>query len=150
MEIIPAIDLMDGKVVRLLRGDPRYIKNYSDDPLAIASKWVKMGARRLHVVDLDATLNRGSNLSIIKSLVTLTDVSIQVGGGIREPQLASDLLLNGVDRVMLGTLAFKNEEALSFLRLLGRLLPRTLSRFVFHALLSLFHFHSQQRVLVLS
>ncbi len=66
MKIIPAIDLMDGQVVRLVKGDPNNKTVYSSNPLEIAKKWQSAGADMLHIVDLDATLRRGSNLEIIK------------------------------------------------------------------------------------
>ena len=65
MKIIPAIDLMDGKVVRLYKGDPKNKTIYSDNPVEIAKKWEFAGADMIHVVDLDATLGSGENLEII-------------------------------------------------------------------------------------
>ena len=69
MKIIPAIDLMDGKVVRLYKGDPNQKTVYSENPIEIAKKWEKNGADMLHIVDLDATLGLGSNLSLIKKMI---------------------------------------------------------------------------------
>ncbi len=66
MKIIPAIDIMNGQVVRLYKGDPKQKTIYSDNPIEIAKKWEHNGADMLHIVDLDATLGMGSNLSIIK------------------------------------------------------------------------------------
>ncbi len=66
MKIIHAIDIMDGQVVRLYKGDPTQKTIYSDNPIEIAKKWEKNGADMLHIVDLDATLEMGTNLSIIK------------------------------------------------------------------------------------
>ena len=66
MKVIPAIDLMDGKVVRLVKGDPKNKTVYSDNPVETAKKWENAGADLLHIVDLDATLGTGSNLKIIK------------------------------------------------------------------------------------
>ena len=65
MKIIPAIDLMEGKVVRLYKGDPNKKTVYSEDPLEIAKKWEEAGADMLHLVDLDATLERGSNFEVL-------------------------------------------------------------------------------------
>ncbi|MGI0064774.1 MAG: HisA/HisF-related TIM barrel protein, partial [Nitrosopumilaceae archaeon] len=70
MKIIPAIDLMEGKVVRLYKGDPEKKTIYSENPIDIAKKWEKAGADMIHLVDLDATLGRGSNMDIIKNLVS--------------------------------------------------------------------------------
>ena len=66
MKIIAAIDLMDGKVVRLVKGDPEKKTVYSDNPIEIAKKWENDGADMIHLVDLDATLERGSNLPLMK------------------------------------------------------------------------------------
>ena len=68
MKVIPAIDLMDGKVVRLVKGDPKNKTIYSNNPVETAKKWEKAGADRIHVVDLDATLGSGSNLQMIKKI----------------------------------------------------------------------------------
>ncbi len=73
MKIIPAIDLMDGQVVRLYKGDPKQKTVYSDNPVEIAKKWEANGADMLHIVDLDATLGIGSNLSIIKKILEGVD-----------------------------------------------------------------------------
>jgi phosphoribosylformimino-5-aminoimidazole carboxamide ribonucleotide (ProFAR) isomerase len=66
MKIIPAIDLMDGTVVRLYKGDPKNKTIYSDNPVEIAKKWESAGADMIHIVDLDATLGRGENIKIIE------------------------------------------------------------------------------------
>ena len=80
MKIIPAIDLMGGKVVRLYKGDPEKKTVYGDDPLAVAKKWEENGADMLHLVDLDATLGLGSNLSIIKKIVLgIEEVEVPAG-----------------------------------------------------------------------
>ncbi len=106
MKIIPAVDLLDGKVVRLVKGDPKNKIVYSDDPVGIAKKWESEGADALHVVDLDATLTRGNNASIVKKITEEVNIPVQVAGGIRSFDLAQ-LLLKSVDRIVLGTLAYK-------------------------------------------
>ena len=111
MKIIPAIDLMDGKVVRLVKGDPKNKTIYSDNPIEIAKKWEKAGADRIHVVDLDATLGRGSNLQIIKKIVQQVSVPIQVAGGLRNEDTISDAF-SFAPKAVLGTFAFKNKEIL--------------------------------------
>jgi len=110
MKIIPAVDLLDGKVVRLVKGDPKNKIVYSDDPVQTAKKWEHEGADALHIVDLDATLTRGSNASIVKKITEQVSVPVQVAGGIRSIDLAEELLKN-VDRVVLGTLAYKDPES---------------------------------------
>ena len=107
MKIIPAVDLLDGKVVRLVKGDPKNKIVYSDDPVQTAKKWEHEGADALHIVDLDATLTRGSNTSIVKKITEQVSIPVQVAGGIRSIDLAQELLKN-VDRIVLGTLAYND------------------------------------------
>jgi len=109
MKIIPAIDLMDGQVVRLVRGDPKNKTVYSSNPLEIAKKWQSAGADMLHVVDLDATLGRGSNLEIIKKMLSELNVPVEVAGGMRNESTILEIGKTA-DRIVLGTLAFKNKE----------------------------------------
>ncbi|MCP8304449.1 MAG: 1-(5-phosphoribosyl)-5-[(5-phosphoribosylamino)methylideneamino]imidazole-4-carboxamide isomerase [archaeon] len=114
MEVIPAVDLKDGQVVRLTRGDPTLSKSYSSlgGPLSVAKMWVDEGAKTIHIVDLDAALGLGSNLTIIKRMVKTLDVDFQVGGGIRSFHTAQSLIDIGVKRIILGTMAFRDEETL--------------------------------------
>ncbi len=111
MKIIPAVDLMDGKVVRLVKGDPKNKTIYSDNPVETAKKWEKAGADRIHVVDLDATLGRGSNLQIIKKIAQQVSIPIHVAGGLRNKDTISDVL-SFAPKVVLGTFAFNNKETL--------------------------------------
>ena len=111
MKIIPAIDLMDGKVVRLVKGDPKNKTIYSDNPVEIAKKWEKAGADKIHVVDLDATLGSGSNLQIIKKIAQEISIPIQAAGGLRDEETISNAL-SFADNVVIGTFAFKNKERL--------------------------------------
>lgn len=111
MKIIPAIDLMEGKVVRLYKGDPEQKTVYSDNPLEIAKKWEQAGADMIHLVDLDATLGRGNNIEIIKNLVSQVSVPVEVAGGLRDESIISEIL-NYASRVVLGTIAFQNKEIL--------------------------------------
>jgi phosphoribosylformimino-5-aminoimidazole carboxamide ribotide isomerase len=115
MEIYPAIDLMNGKVVRLTRGAPRTYKVYEKfgEPLIVARKWESEGADAIHIIDLDAALEIGSNTEMIKKIVNDIKVPTQVGGGIRKMQIAQNLLRNGVHRVILGTLAFSQPEVVT-------------------------------------
>jgi len=106
MKVIPAVDLLDGKVVRLVKGDPKNKIVYSDDPVGTARKWESEGADVLHVVDLDATLTRGSNASIVKKITEEVRIPVQVAGGIRSFDLAQRML-KSADRVVLGTLAYR-------------------------------------------
>ena len=83
MKIIPAIDLMNGQVVRLYKGDPNQKTVYSDDPVNIAKQWESAGADILHLVDLDATLGIGSNLNIIKKILDTVSIPVEVAGWIK-------------------------------------------------------------------
>jgi len=111
MKIIPAIDLMEGKVVRLYKGNPEKKTVYSENPLEIAKKWEKAGADMIHLVDLDATLGLGTNIEIIKNLVNQLSVPVEVAGGLRDETIISDVL-SYASRVVLGTIAFENKEIL--------------------------------------
>jgi len=111
MKIIPAIDLMDGQVVRLYRGDPKQKTVYDNDPVKIAKKWEEDGADMLHIVDLDATLGIGSNLQIIKNILDEISIPIEVAGGLRDESIIMDMVKIS-SRVVLGTLAFKDKVLL--------------------------------------
>ena len=119
MIIIPAIDLMDGKVVRLYKGDPNQKTVYSDNPIEVAKKWEKQGADMIHLVDLDATLGRGSNLSVIKKILSEISIPIEVAGGLRNESIILDLSKIS-NRLVIGTLAFKDKPLMKkLLSLLG-------------------------------
>jgi len=109
MKIIPAIDLMDGQVVRLVKGDPNNKTVYSNNPLEIAKKWQSAGADMLHIVDLDATLGTGSNLEIIKKMLSALNVPVEVAGGMRNESTILEIGKTA-DRIVLGTLAFRDKE----------------------------------------
>jgi phosphoribosylformimino-5-aminoimidazole carboxamide ribotide isomerase len=111
MLIIPAVDLMEGKAVRLLQGDPQRKTVFSLDPVLVVKRWVGLGAARLHVVDLDGSLaGTPRNKELIRRLVEEAGVPVQLGGGIRDLQTAGAYLEAGVDRVILGTAAVENPE----------------------------------------
>ncbi len=114
MKIIPAIDLMGGKVVRLYKGDPTQKTVYSDDPVNIAKKWESAGADILHLVDLDATLGIGSNLDIIKKILKSVSIPVEVAGGLRDESLVLEVAKLS-ERIVLGTLAFKDKSLLKSL-----------------------------------
>mgnify|MGYP002640133821 FL=1 len=114
MKIIPAIDLMDGKVVRLYKGDPNQKTVYSDDPVDIAKKWESAGADIIHLVDLDATLGIGSNLDIIKKILKSVSIPVEVAGGLRDKSLVLEVAKLS-ERIVLGTLAFKDKPLLKSL-----------------------------------
>jgi phosphoribosylformimino-5-aminoimidazole carboxamide ribotide isomerase len=114
MKIIPAIDLMGGKVVRLYKGDPNQKTVYSDDPVDIAKKWESAGADIIHLVDLDATLGIGSNLDMIKKILKSVSIPVEVAGGLRDESLVLEVAKLS-ERIVLGTLAFKDKSLLKSL-----------------------------------
>lgn len=113
MIIFPAIDIKEGKVIRLSRGKFDEVTVYSEDPVATAKKWEKAGAQYLHVVDLDGA-QKGSmkNFNLIADIAKAVKVPIQVGGGIREKDEIVKLFSAGIARVILGTKAIENRKFL--------------------------------------
>lgn len=113
MLVIPAIDIQNGKCVRLTQGNFESEKVYSDNPVAQALQWEKQGAKMLHVVDLDGAKNGTlNNLEVIKKIAQDVKIPIQVGGGIRNKEVIKTLLSICVSRVILGTVALEDEEEL--------------------------------------
>lgn len=111
MEIIPSIDLREGRCVRLYQGDYQQETVFSDDPLDVALKWQSMGAPRLHIVDLDgAATGEIGNLDIIRNISAAMLIRVQLGGGIRRIETIEALLKSGVDRVILGTAAVEDPQ----------------------------------------
>ena len=111
MELIPAIDLIDGKCVRLYQGDYSQETVYADDPVEVALRWESLGARRIHIVDLDgARSGQPDNLDVVKSIVKAVEVPVQMGGGVRTLDSARRIIEAGVQRVMLGTVAVRNPD----------------------------------------
>ncbi len=107
MRIIPAIDLIRGKVVRLTKGDPNQATFYDSmgTPVDVAKKWQAEGAKRLHVIDLDAAFGKPDNLKVVTEIANATSLPIQMGGGIRSIEAVERLLNAGIQYVMLGSLA---------------------------------------------
>lgn len=111
MIVIPAVDLKGGKCVRLLQGRMDAETVFSDDPTAMAAKWAALGARRLHVVDLDGAVDKTPrNRELIQQIVDRIDIPVQVGGGIRSEAAVKSYLDCGVDRVIIGTEAIRNPD----------------------------------------
>ena len=110
MKIIPAIDLMDGQVVRLLKGNPKNKTTYSDNPIEIAKKWESAGADIIHIVDLDATLGSGENSEIIKEISQNVSIPLQVAGGLRSEEKISKVL-DFASRAVIGTIAMQLKES---------------------------------------
>ena len=111
MEIIPAIDLKDGRCVRLVRGDYEQETVYSQEPVQMARYWQDQGADRLHLVDLDGAKDgKPVNLEIIKEIIDVQEIPIQLGGGIRSLATIDYYLSAGIERVILGTIALQQPE----------------------------------------
>lgn len=105
--VIPAIDLLDGKVVRLVKGDPNNKTIYSDNPVEVAERWASEGADMLHIVDLDAALQTGdNNRKMIYKIAASVQVPVQAAGGIRTVEIINEML-RSVNKIVLGTIAFQ-------------------------------------------
>ena len=114
MEIIPAIDIKDGKCVRLLQRDYDQVTVFSDDPVEMALRWESEGSEYLHIVDLDgAKSGATSNYDVIENICRATNTRIQVGGGIRSLRVAKNYSEVGVDRLILGTVAVDSPSKLA-------------------------------------
>ena len=121
MKIFPAIDLFDGKAVRLYKGDYAQMTIYSDNPIEIAFDFVNAGAKYMHLVDLEGAKSGGTpNVETIKNIVNATNLFVEVGGGIRSLEVIKTYIDAGVSRVILGTSAVTDEDFLiSALKLYG-------------------------------
>ena len=109
MVILPAIDLKDGKVVRLTKGLMDTAKIYSSEPWQVAKKFEELGSEWLHLVDLNgAFAGKPENLEQIKKIIENTDLKVEIGGGIRDEETIKIYLELGVSRVILGSVAVKN------------------------------------------
>jgi phosphoribosylformimino-5-aminoimidazole carboxamide ribotide isomerase len=116
MKVLAAIDIMNGDVVRLTKGDQSTKKVYSNDPVQVAKKWTKDGADMLHIVDLDAAFgNESSNLSIISEILHSVNIPIQIGGGIRNTEIFEKFAKMGFSKIVVGTMAYRNVNELCLL-----------------------------------
>ena len=114
MEIIPAIDIRDRKCVRLYQGDYKRETVFDEDPVTVALTWYSQGARWLHVVDLDgAAAGQPQNMDLVEEMMKESGLLIQLGGGIRQEQMAEEVLHRGISRIILGTAAIENKELVS-------------------------------------
>lgn len=111
MIVIPAIDLKDGKCVRLLQGRKEEVTVYSDDPVSMAEHWAGLGAKLMHIVDLDgAFTGEQKNFEVIKAIRKAIDIPVQLGGGIRDIGRIEKLIDLGIDRTIIGTSAAKEPD----------------------------------------
>ena len=109
--VVPAIDLRGGRVVRLREGRPEDETRYSSDPAAVAREFEALGAKRLHVVDLDGAIDGRPQPDVVAAIIDAVRIPIEVGGGIRSVEGASRYLARGADRVIFGTAALENPAA---------------------------------------
>ena len=111
MQVIPAVDILEGRVVRLLHGDYGRVTRYSDDPVEVAGQWVSQGADLVHVVDLSGARSGNPDRRIWEAMAR-AGIPFQVGGGIRDAATARAALSSGARRVVMGTAAVWNPQAL--------------------------------------
>ncbi|MGI0033232.1 MAG: 1-(5-phosphoribosyl)-5-[(5-phosphoribosylamino)methylideneamino]imidazole-4-carboxamide isomerase [Nitrososphaeraceae archaeon] len=116
MKVLAAIDIMNGEVVRLTKGDQSTKKVYSKDPVQVAKKWEKDGADMLHIIDLDAALgNEFNNLSTISEILHSINIPIQIGGGIRHIENFEKIVNMGFSKIVIGTMAYRNMDEIRVL-----------------------------------
>ncbi len=117
MDIIPAIDISNGKCVRLYKGKKGTEKIYYENPIDALRFWMEQGAERLHFVDLDGAWGSNINKEILKNMIKIArkKVKVQIGGGIRSIEAFKELIQLGADRIIIGTLAIKNPEIIKIL-----------------------------------
>ena len=110
MQFIPAIDLMDGSVVRLTKGEESTRKSYDTSPMDAALDWQQQGAEYIHIIDLDAAFGKTPNTELIVQIVDKLDVPVQMGGGLRSYEKAAELLNKGISRIILGSMPIKKPD----------------------------------------
>ncbi|ABG52787.1 1-(5-phosphoribosyl)-5-[(5-phosphoribosylamino)methylideneamino] imidazole-4-carboxamide isomerase [Trichodesmium erythraeum IMS101] len=114
MNIIPAIDILGGRCVRLYQGDYKQTQIFNDNPVDVAKRWADEGATKLHLVDLDAAkVGQPVNQKTIEAIIKAVDIPIQVGGGLRNYSTVASLLALGVQQAILGTVAIEQPELVS-------------------------------------
>jgi phosphoribosylformimino-5-aminoimidazole carboxamide ribotide isomerase len=118
VQLIPAIDLMNSKIVRLTRGEAKTAKVYDQfgSPVETAMRWRDEGAGKLHIIDLDAAFGKGNNHEVIAEIAKNIALPIQVGGGIRSFEIAEKLFKTGISQVILGSLAFSDSSVIGKLQ----------------------------------
>lgn len=115
MKVIPAIDLMNGAVVRLIKGDPSKRIVYSYSPINVALKWECEGADAIYVVDLDRVLGFGDNKNVVYKILEKVNIPVYVGGGLRSIDVIKEYICKGAEKVVLSTILFTNSENIKYL-----------------------------------
>ncbi|MEA5477810.1 1-(5-phosphoribosyl)-5-[(5-phosphoribosylamino)methylideneamino]imidazole-4-carboxamide isomerase [Pseudanabaena galeata UHCC 0370] len=114
MDVIPAIDILDGRCVRLYQGDYQQSEVFGEDPVEVAQRWYSQGAKYLHVVDLDgAKEGKPKNLKVIEAIARSIPMRVQMGGGLRDRESIVSVLNSGVSRVILGTAAVERSQLIA-------------------------------------
>jgi len=111
MKVIAAVDIMEGRVVRLVKGNPANKIEYSNDPIETAKKWELAGTDMLHVVDLDAAFSTGDNSELIAKISEAVRIPLQIAGGIRSAEKVEEML-SIATRVVIGTMAYREREVI--------------------------------------
>jgi 1-(5-phosphoribosyl)-5-[(5-phosphoribosylamino)methylideneamino] imidazole-4-carboxamide isomerase/N-(5'phosphoribosyl)anthranilate isomerase len=109
LELLPAVDVVDGRAVRLVQGEAGSETSYGD-PMTAARSWADAGAEWIHLVDLDAAFGRGSNADLLARVIRSVDVAVELSGGIRDDESLARALATGARRVNLGTAALENPD----------------------------------------
>ncbi len=112
MQIMPAVDIKNGKCVQLVQGKPGSEQVIIDNPEEVAKKWEDIGAEVIHLIDLDGTIDGKNNIELIKKIYDNVNVPIQLGGGIRSVEYAKELLNIGIERIIIGTMGIKNPQTI--------------------------------------
>ena len=113
MMIIPAVDIMDHRVVQLVGGVPGTERITMPDPVEAAGEWISKGAKALHIIDLDGAFGKENNIPVIKEIIEIFDVPVEVGGGIKNENIIRELIDAGADKVIVGTKAITDNEWLT-------------------------------------
>ncbi|MFM7602174.1 MAG: 1-(5-phosphoribosyl)-5-[(5-phosphoribosylamino)methylideneamino]imidazole-4-carboxamide isomerase [Pseudanabaena sp.] len=114
MDVVPAIDILDGRCVRLYQGDYQQSEVFGEDPVEVAQRWYCQGAKYLHVVDLDgAKQGKPKNLKVIEAIARSIPMRVQMGGGLRDRESILSVLNSGVSRVILGTAAVESSQLIA-------------------------------------
>ncbi len=113
MNIIPAIDISEGKVIRLELGKTNRKTVYSDNPLNVIKSFINCGAKWVHIIDIDRATQKSENKRLIKQLLKVEGICKEIGGGLRDEKSIMDMLENGADRVIVSTAAYRNPEMIT-------------------------------------